>query len=139
MFSSIIHFIQLRNYDYVTERLGYCMLTIAEFMKLDMERRSMSLREYAHFIGSTHPTVSKYLNEPDKHVQWDFLLQLSRATHTDIGTLARMAAPEVAFEDVPDTRIIAERINQLPPDFRKTILDMVEAYLAQQKSAKNRH
>lgn len=114
------------------------MPTIAEFIKQDMERRDMSLREYARFIGSSHPTVSRYLSEPGHHVQWEFLVGLGRATHTDIGTLARYAAPDVAFGDVPDTRIIAERINQLPPDFRKTIMDMIEAYLAQQQRAKDR-
>ena len=112
--------------------------TLAEFMKKDMLRRGMSLREYAHFIGSTHPTVARYLNEPHRVPQWEFLVGLSSATHTDIGTLARIAAPEVAFEPVPDTRIIAERINQLPPEFRKTIIDLVESYLAQQKRPKHR-
>lgn len=110
---------------------------LAEFMQQDMDRRSMSLREYADFIHSTHPTVAKYLNGTIKRVQWDFVVRLSRATHTDIGTLARLIAPDVAFEQVPDTDIIAQRINQLPPTYRKTILDMVEAYLAQQKRTKN--
>jgi hypothetical protein len=114
------------------------MITLADFIKQDMEDRGMeSLREYAEFIGSTHPTVSKYVNDPHKSVQWEFLVQLSSATKTDIGKLARYAAPEVAFEAIPATSIIAERINQLPPDFRKTILDMVDAYLAQQKRTKN--
>lgn len=114
------------------------MVTLREFILQDMRDRGMeSLREYAEFIGSTHPTVSKYVNDPHKSVQWEFLLQLSNATKTDIGTLARYAAPEAAFETLPDTNIIAERINQLPGVFRKTILDMVDAYLAQQKRTKN--
>src|SRR5690349_15404006 len=100
------------------------MTTIAEFILQDMKDRGIeSLREYAEFVGSTHPTVSKYVNDPHKAVQWEFLVQLSSATKTDIGTLARYAAPEVAFDPVPSSRIIAERINQLPPDFRKTIMD----------------
>lgn len=98
----------------------------------------MTLREYARFIGSTHPTVARYIAGRNKHPQWEFLVNLSRATQTDIGTIARYAAPEVAFERVPDTDIIAQRINQLPPSYRQTILDMVEAYLAQQQGAKNR-
>lgn len=113
-------------------------LTLSEFILQDMKDRGIeSLRDYAVFIGSTHPTVSKYVSDPQKSVQWDFLVQLSRATKTDIGILARYAAPEVAFETMPDTNIIAERINRLPGEFRRTILDMVDAYLAQQKRSKN--
>lgn len=112
------------------------MSTISEFIKQDMERRGMSLREYADLIGSTHPTVSKYINEPQHNVQWDFLVRLSRATSTDIGTLARIAAPEAAVEIVPDSMSIAERINRLPVDMRINILDMVNAYLAQNERAK---
>lgn len=113
------------------------MLTIREFVIEDMARRKMSLREYADFLGVTHPTVGRYVNNKDKEVQWAFLVALSRATHTDIGYLARLAAPEVAFESVPDTQIIADRINQLPAPYRKTIIDMVEALLTQQKRPKD--
>lgn len=112
--------------------------TLREFILQDMKDRGMeSLREYAEFIGITHPTLSKYVNDPHKHVQWAFLVQLSSKTKTDIGILARYAAPEVAFERMPDTSIIAERINRLPGEFRRTILDMVDAYLAQQKRTEN--
>lgn len=114
------------------------MLTIQKFIIEDMTRRKMSLREYADFLGVTHPTVSRYAHDEHKEVQWDFLLKLSRATRTDIGYLARLAAPDVAFENVPDTNLIAERINQLPLTYRKTIIDMVEALLAQQQRPKDR-
>lgn len=114
------------------------MVTLSEFILQDMADRGMeSLREYAEFIGITHPTLSKYVSNPHKTIQWEFLVKLSRATKTDIGILARYAAPDVAFETLPDTNIIAERINRLPTEFRKTILDMVDAYLAQQKRTKN--
>lgn len=113
------------------------MLTIAEFIKQDMKQRGMSIREYADFIGSTHPTVSKYI-EGGNHIQWGFLVSLSRATHVDIGTLARYAAPEVAFEDVPDTRAIMDRINRLPPTYKKTIIEMIDGLLYQQQRSKDR-
>ncbi len=112
------------------------MKSIAEFIREDMSRRGLSLREYAAFLGSTHPTVAKYLRG-DNQPQWDFLVSLSRATHTDIGTLARIAAPEAAFEDVPDTRIIMDRINQLPPTYRKTIVEMIDGLLYQQERSKD--
>lgn len=114
------------------------MDTIAGFIRKDMTERGMSLREYADFLGSTHPTVSKYLNDPEHHVQWDFLVRLSRATHTDIGTLSRIAAPDVAVEIVPDVMNTAERLNQLPAHMRQDIFALVDAYLTQNERAKNR-
>jgi hypothetical protein len=118
--------------------MGMNKVTLSEFIVQDMKDRGMeSLREYAEFLGITHPTLSKYVNDPSKSIQWEFLVKLSSKTKTDIGVLARYAAPEVAFETLPDTNIIAERINRLPGEFRKTILDMVDAYLAQQKRTKN--
>lgn len=113
------------------------MQTIREFVIEDMERRMMSYREYAEFLGVTHPTVARYINEEKKSMQWDFLVKLSGATKTDIGFLARLAAPEVAFEDVPDATIITQRINQLPSIYRKTIIEMVNALLAQQQRPKH--
>lgn len=114
------------------------MQQLSGFIVDDMQRRKMSLREYAEFLGVTHPTVSRYVNGEHKEIQWGFLVALSRATKIDIGYFARLAAPEVAFENVPDTHIIAERINQLPTPYRKTIIDMVEALLTQQQRPKDR-
>lgn len=115
------------------------MENLAAFIQRDMERRGMSLREYAKFIGSSHPTVARYLNEPDRVPQWEFLVTLSRATHTDIGTLARLAAPDLTIvtSDVPSPELVLQRLTQLPIEFRRTILDMIEAYLAQKNRAKN--
>jgi transcriptional regulator with XRE-family HTH domain len=95
------------------------------------------MREYAEFIGVTHPTISHYINDPEHSIRWDFLVKLSAATHVDIGTLARIAAPDVASEAIPDARVITDRINQLPPTYRKTIIEMVDALLYQQKRPKN--
>ena len=110
---------------------------IGDFIKEDMNRRAMTIREYAQFINSTHPTVAKYMNGTIKHVQWEFVVNLSRATKTDIGTLARLIAPDAAFEPIPDSRIIAERINQLPTSLRKSIIEMIDALLAQQQRDKH--
>jgi predicted transcriptional regulator len=103
-----------------------------------MRQRKMSVREYAEFISSTHPTVSKYIGKKQKVIQWDFLMKLSRSTHTDIGYLAQLAAPELVYEGIPSTNVIAERINQLPLSHRRAIIDMVNAYLYQQENAKDR-
>lgn len=97
----------------------------------------MSVREYARFIGSTHPTVSKYLKGSDQ-ITWGFLVGLSNATHVDIGTIARYAAPESTFETVPDTRAIMDRINRLPPSYKKTIIDMIDGLLYQQQRSEHR-
>lgn len=117
------------------------MTTIAEFIRQDMERRGMSLREYADFLGSTHPTVSKYISESGHHVQWDFLVRLSRATNTDIGILARLAAPELAatYEDFPTPEMVLQRLKQIPVEMRRTFLEMIDAYLAQKNRLKNGH
>lgn len=114
------------------------MLTIGEFIKQDMESRGIkSYREYADFIGSKHPTVSKYANNRFKRMQWDFLVKLSNATQTDIGTLARYVAPEVTFEILPTTQLIAERIGQLPIGDQEHILKSIDALLAQQQRGKH--
>ena len=114
------------------------MQTIQKFIIEDMRKRKMSMREYADFIGVTHPTISKYVRDPEHGIRWEVLLKLSAATHVDIGTLARIAAPDVAYESIPDTKLITDRINQLPPAYRKTIIEMVDALLYQQKRPKHR-
>lgn len=113
------------------------MQTLGQWIKEDMRSRNMGDREYAIFWGITHPTVKKYAEDRYKKPQLDMLVLLSRATHTDIGFLVRLALPDVAYDDVPDTANIEIRIKALETSDRDSIIKQVDALLLQQEHTKH--
>jgi transcriptional regulator with XRE-family HTH domain len=103
-----------------TMLIGY---TLGEFLQAELERRDMSIREFARFVGVNHQTIAKFLDYGSKEVGYpsaDFLLKLMKATGLDGAAMMALLDPTVAPLD-PQTLILAERIAQLPPDKRRLI------------------
>lgn len=109
------------------------MQTLGQWIQEDMRQRNMSEREYADFWKVTHPVVAKYAADRYKKPQLETLVKLSRATHTDIGFLVRLALPEVAYDIVPGNHIIEGRLNALEAKHRDSIVDQINALLRQQE------
>lgn len=109
------------------------MLTLGQWIREDMVKRNMGVREYAELWDVTHPVVTKYLEDKYKKPQLNTLVKLSRATHTDIGFLVRLALPDVAYDDVPDDVTIGKRVNALDSKNRESITEQVDALLLQQE------
>ena len=98
-----------------------------------IEQRKMTDREFSRFVGVTQSAISKLVwhgikeTYGDKAVGdplFDTLRKLAKATHTDIGLLARLAAPDATFEDQRDTWLLA-LIGGLDEDDRELVYTMI--------------
>lgn len=98
--------------------------TLGLFIQEEMQRRKLSLREFATLAGVTHPTMSKFswygihetyggriIGEPPL----EFLAKLAKATGHDICTLVALVRPDATRLD-PRASILTNRIMQLPPE-----------------------
>lgn len=116
--------------DYVTETKP---TTLGAFIHAEMVHHNMTAREFADFVGVTHSTINKFLNHGISNTYGgkqvgdpsiEFLVKLSKATHTDICTLVALVAPDVSNTNAR-AHIIAERISRLPPEQQ----DMMDSFL----------
>lgn len=98
---------------------------LADFVLGEIDSRRVSLREFADMVGVSHSTLSRLINKPDSPISFELLTKLAAATKTDIGIIARLAAPHVAVGGV-DIERLASRISRLPADKRR-VVDMVIA------------
>ena len=106
---------------------------LGEFIEQEIHKRQMSAREFAEFIGVTHPTIIKFREHGKKEVgnpSIDFLIKLAQATNTSLVALLAMsfpnAAPLLAID--PTAYIISERIQKLPDHIRQAIDDLLAKY-----------
>lgn len=90
-------------------------MTLNNFIEDEMKKRDMSIREFSKLIGLSHSTISKFLNNPDtRNVSIEFLVKLAEGTNTDLASIVAMVYPEHTSINA-QSRILAERIAQLPP------------------------
>ncbi len=107
--------------------------TLGEFIDQEIRKRQMSVREFAEFIGVTHPTIMKFREHGKKDVgnpSIDFLIKLAQRTDTNLVALLAMAFPEAAplLNVDPTTLILSQRIQRLPPHIRQAIDDLLAHY-----------
>lgn len=100
------------------------MNKLGGFIQEEMDKRDMSLRQFAEFIGVTHPTVKSYLSG-DRTPDWAFLVKVAHACRVDIGTVAALAAPQESRTIDPDVMRLAERINNLPGVYKEAVITMI--------------
>lgn len=101
---------------------------LRDFILEEMKRRQMSEREFAKFAGVSHSTVNRAVDERNPAAPGiEFILKLSKATHTNLETLVSIAYPDLV-EDVPEdlsSKLLAKRINELPDNIREAVLALV--------------
>lgn len=100
---------------------------LGDFLLEQIQRRDMSAREFARFIGVNHQTINKFLDYGKKDVGYpsvDFIIRLAKATKTDAGTLMNLIEPTLSTFDAK-TRLIAEQLAELSEHERK----MVDAFI----------
>ncbi|GEM_PF-4203641 len=102
-------------------------MTLEEFINSEIKKRSMSMREFAKYIGVAPSTISQFLSNDERKVSIDFLVKLSEGTNTDLATIVAMVYPERTGIDA-ETRILAERIAQLPPEQYKVIETLLRGF-----------
>lgn len=93
---------------------------LRDFVLGEVQNRQLSLRQFADVVGVSYSTLSKLINSPESGISFELLTKLASATKTDIGILARLAAPHVAVGNV-DVDSLASRINRLPPEKRRVV------------------
>jgi transcriptional regulator with XRE-family HTH domain len=74
-------------------------VTLGEFLLKEINRRDMSIREFARFVNVNHQTINKFLDYGTKDVgnpSVEFLIKLARATNTHIGYIMSLIEPDVA-------------------------------------------
>lgn len=105
--------------------------TMGDWLLAEVEKRGMSVREFAAFIGVAHTTLNRLLDYGTKDVGYpsvDLLFKLARATKTDISQLMRLLDASIAeFDNQFDaqTHIFAGQFQQLSARERH----MVEVFM----------
>jgi transcriptional regulator with XRE-family HTH domain len=97
-------------------------MTLSEFIVEEMKRLEItSVRQFAEFIGVTHPTVLRLIDDPEAQPTLDFLGKLAKATKTDIRTLVSMVLPDAVITQSVDAVVLAEKISRLPKEKQEII------------------
>jgi transcriptional regulator with XRE-family HTH domain len=107
--------------------------TLGEFIDQEIRKRQMSVREFAEFVGVTHPTILKFREHGKKEVgspSIEFLIMLAQTTNTSLIALLAMAFPDAAplLKVDPATLILSQRIQKLPDHIRQAIDDLLAKY-----------
>lgn len=102
---------------------------LSNFIAQEIQRRGISARQFAEFVGVSSNTINRMLDpEDESSPSLDFLVKLANATNADLIAVISLAYPEVRQKTAltPTAAIIAQRIEQLAEDDRET----VEAFVA---------
>ncbi len=110
--------------------------TLGKFILAEMDRRQMSAREFARFVGVTHKTINKFINYGAKDVGYpsmDFIAKLAQTTGTDPCYLLELIIPDVALSNriSPDAAILGQRIEKLPENVREAIDGIIAKFTAE--------
>jgi transcriptional regulator with XRE-family HTH domain len=97
-----------------------------EFLESEIERRSMTPRQFALAAGIDPTTITRALKYDTPHQpSMDVLVKLSKYTHVSLGTLIALAYPE-AFTTSISSQLLAEQIESLPEAIRQTVVAIVK-------------
>jgi transcriptional regulator with XRE-family HTH domain len=106
------------------------METLRDFVIAEIDKRHMSIREFARLVGVANVSISAVINPGDRAVKApsiDFLLKLAKATKTNVFILLVLAYPEVkpyieALTGRPASDTLRlEQIERLSDDLRAAI------------------
>jgi transcriptional regulator with XRE-family HTH domain len=106
---------------------------LSNFILMEIEKRGMSAREFAKFVGVSHTSVNKFLDYGKEDVGYpsvDFILRLAKATNKDVGEIMKLIDPDVPTDDPeldPQVKIIAERIQRLGERERRMVEKFVQS------------
>jgi transcriptional regulator with XRE-family HTH domain len=105
-------------------------VTFGQFLREEIDKRKMSQREFADYVGAAHGVINKFLDYGAKDVGYpsvDFLLKLSKATNTDICYLMALLDPEVPRRT--DASIYAMRIGEIVEALPEAQREMIDNFL----------
>ncbi|MCL4254210.1 MAG: helix-turn-helix domain-containing protein [Anaerolineae bacterium] len=100
-----------------------------EFLLNEIQKRDMSIREFASWLGINNSSINKYLDTKENRVpSLETLAIIAQKTGTPVDVLFGMIYPEVDEKFLridAKTMRIAQQITQLPPEKR----EIVEAFI----------
>jgi transcriptional regulator with XRE-family HTH domain len=103
------------------------IMSLGEFISDELRKRDMSATRFAKIVGVDPSTITKAMrfdNPPEPSLE--FLVKLSNATSVSLMTLLAIAFPEAEQIEIDtESRLLAERISQLPADRR----EIAEAFI----------
>lgn len=90
---------------------------LGRFLKAEIEKRRISIREFARRADISHSTISDHLNGIAGEPTLDFLRRVSTYTGIDICTLISLIIPGSAQSGPsPETIVLAKQLQQLPDE-----------------------
>lgn len=109
--------------------------TLSDFIKDEIKRSGLSQRAFADKVGVTHATIDKWVNETGKdpgNPRMDFLIQLAKATNTNVVVLLALAYPEIkdgvsALSKLNPNSIRRYQIIEQMPQEARDIIDTIIA------------
>jgi len=108
-------------------------MTLKDIVKSEMEKRGLSIREFAKFVGVSHPTISEILNGEEP--SYDVCRKLAPVLHLPLERVLRAAGllPPVDA----DTEYQEEffyLLSQLSPQEQQEILELLRFKSERKKS-----
>lgn len=109
-------------------------ISFGDFILAEMNKREMSARQFASFIGVSHGTVNRFLDFGKKDVGYpsiDFIEKLAIATDTKLSTIMGLILPQLADRDKddPDLELLASQLRELTPTERKIVFAAIRGIL----------
>lgn len=103
------------------------------FLKGELERRKMSVTEFAMLVKVSHTTILRFIADKPAKVYIptvELLDKLSVATGVSLNTLLAVCFPETArkLEIDPDVAIICDIVSRLPVTTRQAVLRYIRSF-----------
>lgn len=107
---------------------------LGAFLESERIQRNMTLRKFADWIGVSHSTLSRYINHDELPApDLDSLIRISEKTGVGLLELIRLSYPQVEQPLINlDAQILANRIQQLPPDARIMVETLIDGAVLRQ-------
>lgn len=106
------------------------MTPFQEFLRGEMKRRDMSMREFGVFVGVSHSTIPRLMDASDPtQPSLDFLIKLALSTQTDIRYIISLVAPEAILAIGVDSLTLLSEISKLPKHKQAIVHQLISALL----------
>lgn len=99
-----------------------------KFLDTEMQKREMSMRQFAEFIDVAATTVTRMMDQAEpKKPGLDVLIKISKATHVSLPALVAMAYPDVseATKLSASAQVLAQQIEELPDRTKEIVLALI--------------
>jgi len=109
------------------------LMALKDIVKLEMEKKGLSIREFAKLVGVSHPTISDILNGEEP--SFDVCRKLAQILNLPLEGVLRAAGllPPVS-EDTEYQEEVLYLLSQLPPDEQRRYLELLRFEVERQKS-----